>query len=175
MAPFPPIERWRLPQAACELTREAVMPAGRHGCESGVFWLGTRDSLSDIAVVVFPTGDGVKETPFYWSVSPEVYAAVSAWAKPRGFALVAVAHTHLESGRPRMSRTDRRQGLKVPDALAIILPRAGRESEPSAWGWFVYEGGDYRELAPDERTRRVEMTSGGAQFVVIGSDAEESA
>src|SRR5919198_6198598 len=76
MTPFPPIERWRVPAAACELTRDAVMPAGRHGCECGAFWLGERATVSEVTAVVYPTGAGVEETPFYWSVAPKVYAAV---------------------------------------------------------------------------------------------------
>jgi hypothetical protein len=39
-----------------------------------------------------------------------------------------------------MSRTDRRDGLKTPDAPAIIVPRAGREDDTGRWGWFVYDG-----------------------------------
>jgi hypothetical protein len=170
MAPFPPIKRWRLPQAACELTRSSVMPAGRRGDESGVFWLGRRDQVSEITAVVFPTGDGVRETQFSWSVSAEVYAAVSAWAKPRGLALLGVAHTHLSRARPQMSRTDRFQGPKVPDALSIIVPAQSREPDPSDWAWFVYTAGDYRQMTTAEHIRRVELTDGKVEFAVIGSD-----
>jgi|SRR5581483_3109763 len=174
MTPFPPIERWRVPVAACELTRDAVMPAGRHGCESGVFWLGERATVSEVTAVVYPTGVGVEETPFYWSVAPEVFAAVSAWAKPRRLSLLAVVHTHLSAQRPHMSRTDRRDGLKTLDALAIIVPRAGREVDIGRWGWFVYGDGDYRELGDAERAGRVEMTARAAGFVVVG-EVEEAA
>ena len=105
--PYPRIERWRLPQAACELTRSAVMPAGRRGVESGVFWLGDRAATSAITAVAHPTGEGVEETPFSWRVSPEVYAAIARWARPRGLTLLAVAHVHLSEARPRLSPTDR--------------------------------------------------------------------
>jgi hypothetical protein len=172
MTPFPPIERWSVPEAACELTSNAVMPAGRHGCESGVFWLGTRATVSEVSAVIHPTGAGVEETPFYWSVAPEVYAAVATWAKPRGLSLLAVVHTHLSARYPRMSRTDRRDGLKIPDALAIIVPGAGDEADPSRWGWFVFGDGDYRELLAVERARRVEITDAAADLVVIGEAGE---
>ncbi len=174
MAPFPPITQWRLPQAACELTRSSVMPAGRRGDESGVFWLGRRDKVSEITAVVFPAGDGVHETPICWSVSAEVYAAVSAWARPVGLALLGVAHTHLCRAKPQMSRTDRFQGMKVPDALSIIVPAMGRERDPSGWAWFVYTAGDYREMTTAETVRRVELTDGKVEFAVIGSDARRT-
>src|SRR5437016_5941324 len=125
MTPFPSIERWLVPTRACELTRDAVTPAGRAGCESGVFWLGSRAAVSEVKTVVFPVGDGVEETPFYWSVAPEVYAAVTKLAKPQGLTLLAVVHTHRSSRPPEMSRTDRRDGLKTPDALAVIVPGGG--------------------------------------------------
>jgi hypothetical protein len=174
MAPFPPIKRWRLPQAACELTRNSVMPAGRRGDESGVFWLGCRDQVSEITAVVFPTGEGVQETPLCWSVSAEVYAAVSAWARRRGLALLGVAHTHMTHARPRMSPTDRSQGLKVPDALSIIVPAKSREPDPADWAWFVYAAGDYRELTPAEHVRRVELTDGQVEFAVIESEGSRT-
>src|ERR1022692_4091598 len=102
MAPYPPIERWRIPEAACELTRESVQLAGRRRVESGVFWLGTRVATSIVRVVAKPVGGGVVEEPWQWSVSPELYAAVAAYAKPRGLTLLAVLHTHLSSRSPRM-------------------------------------------------------------------------
>jgi len=176
MLPFPPIERWRLPEVACELTLNAVMPAGRRGCESGVLWLGQRDALSVITAVVHPIGEGVEETSCFWSISPEAYAAVSAWARPRRLTLLAVAHIHLGAGRARMSETDRKQGLKVTDALSIIVPRGGLESDPSAWGWFVFDEGDYRELEELEQVRRIELTSTGeVEFARIDTGTQEPA
>jgi hypothetical protein len=63
MTPFPSIERWRLPRMACERTRQAVLPAGRRGNESGVFWVGRRQATTTISAVIFPTGPGVVEAP----------------------------------------------------------------------------------------------------------------
>jgi proteasome lid subunit RPN8/RPN11 len=170
MTPFPPIERWRVPETACELTCNAVTPAGLAGCESGVFWLGRRDAVSEVTAVAFPVGEGVEETPFYWSVAPEVYAAITAWAKPRGLSLLAVAHTHLSSRPPRLSATDRRNGLKTPEALAVIVPNGGEEADPGHWGWFVYENADYRTLDEAERAARLEFVRSEAEFVVIGDE-----
>lgn len=144
------------------------MPAGRVGCESGVFWLGVRDRVSEVITVVFPVGDGVEETPFYWSVTPEVYAAVTALAKPQGLTLLAVVHTHLSAHTPEMTLTDRREGLKTPDALALIVPGGGDERDTARWGWFVYESGDYRPLAEDERAARIELTEGEATLAIVG-------
>src|SRR5712691_10627707 len=104
MAPFPPIERWLVPEAACEQTREAVLPAGRRGTESGVFWLGTRAATSIVRTVAMPIGVGVVEEPWRWSVSAQLYGAVAAYAKPRSLTLLAVVHTHLSARVPHLSR-----------------------------------------------------------------------
>jgi hypothetical protein len=170
MAPYPPIERWQVTEKVCELSRNAVQPAGLVGCESGVFWLGRRAGASEITVVVHPVGDGVQETPFDWRVAPEVYAAVTAWAKPRSLTLLAVVHTHLSALPPRMSPTDRHQGLKTPDALAVIIPSAGAEPDPRRWGWFVYSGDDYRPLGTAEMKARVAIVPGAADLIVVGDE-----
>jgi len=166
MTPFPPIERWRLPRGACERTRQAVLPAGRRGNESGIFWVGRRQPTSTISAVIVPAGPGVVQAPGRWSVTPEVYATVASWAKPRGLSLLAVVHTHLGVLPPRLSRTDRMQGLKVPDALAVIIGRGGGEPDANAWGWFVYDGG-YRELGGAERAERLEVVDDTIDFITI--------
>ena len=170
MAPYPPIERWIVPLKACEQTRLALLPAGRCGCESGVFWLGERASTSSVAAVVKPIGSGVVESPWQWSVAPEVYAAVTAWAKPRGLTLLAAVHSHLSTRRPRMSPTDRSQGLKVPDALAVIVPTGGDELDTTRWGWFVYESDDYRTLEEKELAARVRLTARGCEYEEISKE-----
>ena len=73
-----------------------------------------------------------------------------------------------------MSPTDRRDGLKIPDALAVIIPRGGHEPDTDTWGWFVYDGGDYRELDHAERSRRITLTDGPTEFAVVRR-AEEAA
>lgn len=169
MAPFPPIERWLVPEAACEQTREAVLPAGRRGTESGVFWLGTRAATSIVRTVAMPIGVGVIEEPWRWSVSAELYGAVAAYAKPRGLTLLAVVHTHLSARVPHLSRTDRMQGLKVQDALAVIIGSAGEERDPARWGWFVYDRGDYRDIGLDERAERIVTTDAATDFIQIAA------
>jgi hypothetical protein len=171
MVPYPPIERWLVPEAVCELTRNSVLPAGRRGTESGVFWLGTRATTSIVCVAAMPVGVGVVEEAWQWSVSAELYAAVAAYAKPRGLTLLGVVHTHLSTRVPHLSRTDRMQGLKVQDALAIVIGSGGEEPDPARWGWFVYDTADYRRLAAGERAGRIAMTHEPAEFVEITAGA----
>jgi len=167
MVLYPPVSRWLIPEAACELTRESVQPAGRRGTESGVFWLGTRATTSIVRVVAKPAGIGVVEEPWRWSVSAELYAAIAAYARPRCLTLLGVVHTHLSPRVPRLSPTDRTRGLKINDALAVIIGSAGGELDPAHWGWFVYGPRGYRRLAAGERAERITMTTEPAEFVDI--------
>lgn len=164
---YPPISRWLIPEAACELTRESVQPAGRRGTESGVFWLGTRATTSIVRVVAKPVGIGVIEEPWQWSVSAELYGAVAAYARPRDLTLLAVVHTHLSPRVPRLSPTDRTRGLKIKDALAIIIGSAGGEPDSARWGWFVYGPSGYRSLTTGEQAKRITMTTEPTEFVDI--------
>src|SRR6266511_444721 len=107
MTPYPPIERWLVPQAALDATLDQVVPASRRGNESGSFLLGRRESAARTSVVALPRGRGVEETPWHWKVGTEVYGQISSWAKPRGLALLAVLHTHLGDVPARLSRADR--------------------------------------------------------------------
>jgi hypothetical protein len=93
-------------------------------------------------------------------------AARAVAACRRSYAPERAASAHVAHGPARRAED--------PDALAIIVPRAGREADTGRWGWFVYGDGDYRELGDAERAGRVEMTAPAADFVVIG-EVEEAA
>lgn len=155
MTPYPPIERWLVPQAALDATLDAVVPASRRGNESGSFLLGQRGREARISVVVLPRGRGVCETPWYWQVGAEVYGQISSWAKPRGLSLLAVLHTHLEDIPPRLSRADRTRSVRAPGVLAVVMGRGGEERNVYAWGWYVYDSDDYRRLDDTELGARV--------------------
>ena len=113
-----------------------------------------------------PVGAGVIELPWQWSVTAEVYAAVRMGEAARPHASAAV-HTHLSSHTPRMSRTDRTQGLKVPDGLAVIVRAGGEEADPRRWGWFVYDDGDYRTLDAGELGARITFTAADVDYAEI--------
>src|SRR5438552_2978553 len=157
MTPYPPIERWLVPQAALDATLEMVVPASRRGNESGSFLLGRREPEARVSVVVLPRGRGVEETPWYWKVGAEVYGQISSWAKRRGLALLAILHTHLEDVPARLSRADRTRSVRAPGVLAVVIGRGGEERNALAWGWYVYDSDDYRQLDESELAARVEI------------------
>jgi hypothetical protein len=78
-----------------------------------------------------------------------------------------VVHSHVEFVPSRLSRTDRTQGLKVPDALAVIVGEGGHQPAVDAWGWFVYHDCDYRELGDAELAARLELVDDTSDFVTI--------
>ena len=164
------IENWVIADGIFRRTLDAVSPIGRSGREAGVFWLGEREPTAHIHSVVLPHGNGVEEHRGRWVVSPEVFGVVTRWAKPRKLCLLGVAHIHLRGVPPVLSWSDRNLGIRYPDMLATVIGNGGEDSDHLDWGWYVFEGGDYRSLAHDEVRERVRIDPAG-QFEVWSADA----
>jgi hypothetical protein len=156
---YPPIEEWFIPNGACAATLAGVRPAGARGSEAGAFWLGSRSRRSRIEAVVLPSGRGVEEYPSRWRVSPEVFGAISRWAKPLKLTLLAIVHTHLPGVPVELSWVDRTEGVHAPDMLAMVIGNGGLDQCHSDWGWFVYEGNDYRRMPTSELSNRIRLTN----------------
>ena len=157
--PYPEINEWILPAAAERATLDGVRPPGQRGNESGAFWLGVRASVAPVRAVVLPQGKGVDENPGQWRVSPEVFGAISRWAKPRGLTLLGIAHTHIRGVPARLSWADRNRSVRVPGILAVVIGNGGDDDDRYDWGWYVYEDEDYRQLLRPELMRRVQGNS----------------
>lgn len=155
--PYPEIREWVLSAAARGATLDGVRPPGRRGRESGAFWLGVRQGVAQVTAVVLPNGGGVEEGIGYWRVSPEVFGAISRWAKPRGLTLLGIAHTHVRGVPARLSWSDRHRSVCVPGILSVVIGNAGEDEDHYDWGWYVYEADDYRELPRYELTQRVKV------------------
>lgn len=148
--PYPAIDAWVLPHAALRATIAAVLPSGRLGRESGVFWIGDRTAVSVVRSVVHPIGLGVAEHPGQWRVAPEVFGLISRWAKEMGSSLLGVAHIHGPGVPPRLSRPDRKQSVQAPGVLSVVIGNGGADEDFHDWGWYLYEDGDYRRLGRHE-------------------------
>lgn len=169
-SPYPPIDEWRVPEAAVAGTLAGVADGGRRGVESGVFWLGKRAPISKVGAVVLLRGHGVVETRARWGVSPEAYGHVARWARERRLALLATAHIHGHDLLPGLSRLDRRHLVRAPDLLALVLGDGGEERDPSRWSWNVCVGGDFRKLAKAEFARRVTFVDAPVLFARADAD-----
>jgi hypothetical protein len=112
-----------------------------------------------VSAVVLPRGKGVDESPAQWRVSPEVFGAISRWARPGGLTLLGIAHTHVRGVPARLSWADRHRSVRVPGILAVVIGNAGQDDDHYGWGWYVYEDDDYRELLRPELMRRVQGSS----------------
>lgn len=127
-----------------------VREAGESVRESGALWVGNRSKVAHVSAVVFLRGNGVEETADRWKVAPEVFGAVTRWAKPQAFSLLAVVHTHLRGVPPRLSRADQEYSVQVPGILAVIIGDAGAEMDHRRWGWYVYDRGRYGRLTTQD-------------------------
>lgn len=158
-SPYPPIESWRVPEAAVAATLASVVTGGRRGVEAGVFWLGTRDATSTVRAVVHMRGSGVVEAEGLWEVGTEAYGQVSRWARERAFVLLATAHIHGHGVPVRLSGLDRRHLVRAPDLLGIVIGEAGEEREPLRWSWNVCGDDEFRALDTAELARRVSFVN----------------
>jgi hypothetical protein len=157
-SPYPPIEQWRLPSSAVAATLSSVVGAGRLGDEAGVFWLGERSTVSRVRAVVSLRGRGVLESPGRWQVSSAVYGVVSRLARDHEQTLLGTAHTHGRGIPVGLSLTDRRDGVRVPDFLAIVIGNGGADNDLHDWSFNVFERRDFRELSIEEFHERVVPT-----------------
>src|SRR6266852_5582594 len=94
-ASYPAVEKWVIAEGIFHRTLDGVRAVGQSGREAGAFWLGRREATALVDSVVLPHGIGVEEHRGRWAVSPEVFGAITSWARPRSLSLLAVAHTHV--------------------------------------------------------------------------------
>lgn len=161
MEPYPSIANWRIPTDALQRTLEGVRSAGDRGKESGALWLGHRAFTAKVTAVVLPQGEGVIEAPDHWQIGPEVMAAITTWARPRGLVMLGMLHIHIGHS-VALSWSDRHRVVQVPGMLSIVVGDAGREAISDLWGWYVYEAGGYRHLIPPERQQRIILDDNAA-------------
>jgi hypothetical protein len=169
-ASYPTVEKWVIAEGIFHRTFDGVRPIGQSGREAGAFWLGRREATAHVYSVVLPHGIGVEEHRGRWAVSPEVFGAITRWAKPRNLCLLAVAHTHVRGVPPVLSWTDRNLGVRVPGMLAAVIGNGGADADHLKWGWYVFENTDYRTLAQDEISERIRIDQNG-EFEAWSADA----
>ncbi len=119
-------------------------------------WLGRRDDISVITTVVLPRGNGVIGAPYQWQVAPEVMGVITQWARPQALVMLGLFHIHVGCS-VAMSWSDRNRVVQVPGMLSVIAGEKGREADLDRWGWYLYEGGEYRGLTPTERQLRIRI------------------
>ena len=169
-ANYPTVNRWVIAEGVFRQTLAGVRPIGQSGKEAGAFWLGRREATAHVDSVVLPHGIGVEEHRGRWAVSPEVFGAITQWAKPRNLCLLAVAHTHVRGVPPVLSWTDRNLGIRVPGMLAAVIGNGGDDSDHLMWGWYVFENDDYILLSQHDIGERIRVDAGGS-FEVWVADA----
>lgn len=168
MTPYPRINRWIVPQAACAATLDGVAAAGLLGCEAGAFWLGRREAVAAVTCVAVMRGRGIVEEPGRWIVSPAAYGAVASWARPRGLVLLGTAHTHGAGIPVGLSSIDRKHLPRAPGILAVVVVEGGAERDPHQWAWNVFDEGAFVRFAPDVYGR-VDFDSNASIEVVLAS------
>lgn len=164
---YPPIARWLIPETARVATLRGLRRAGQHRREGGALWFGTRGPEARVLAVATVSGNGVVEGYGSWSLSPTAYGRIGEWASGRGHVLLGLIHSHGGSGvlATSLSSTDRFATVHVPDFLSVIVGRRGDEEDPRAWGYYVFENGDFRRLEVAEVDDRILWAAGPVEHV----------
>jgi hypothetical protein len=120
---FPKINKWLIPKAALDRSREEMAQDGRVGNEGISLWLGTKErGEARLTHAVFLRGNGVRKSPFNIHIEPELMREVHEHAEAAGVILIGQIHSHSRYCGIDLSPTDHAYGIHVPYFLSIVCP-----------------------------------------------------
>ncbi len=173
MTHFPPIDSWRIPEAALTQSLSEMARDGAFGTEGIVLWLGRRHhGTAEVTHLVAPRGPGMEKRPDLLVIKPALMSEVTDVAVELGVVLVGQIHSHGPWHGVDLSITDRRYGVAVPHHLSIVAPNyamtPGTRIEDC--GVHVFEPGyGYRRLGAPEVASRLQVVPGSQlPLVVVG-------
>jgi hypothetical protein len=79
-------------------------------------------------------------------------------------------HTHGRRIPVALSLTDRRDGVRVPDFLAVVIGNGGADNDLDDWSFNVFERRDFRELSIEEFRERVVSTEDEVDLWRVSAD-----
>lgn len=116
-----------------------------------------------VTEVAISGSKGVLRHPRLYDVSGAANEELQDWAFERGLIIAAQWHTHRFGAY--MSDTDLTSGINIPGMITAIIPEF--ENPPTdhrAWGWWMFEEGEWRDVAPPT------LVPGDTQAVVFDED-----
>jgi len=120
---FPKINRWLIPQAALNRSREEMAQDGRRGNEGISLWLGTKKrGEARLTRIVFLRGRGIYKSPLNIQIDPELMRQVHEKAEVVGAILIGQIHSHGRHYGVNLSPTDHTYGVRVPYFLSVVCP-----------------------------------------------------
>lgn len=137
---------FRLPVDAVIVVVEHVRYYGRQGVETGAFLIAPA-SATTITTLALAGTEGIVRRRELFRASGRALERLFTWTDHNHLLIRAQIHSH--RGLAFLSETDMRHGFSVDGFTTIVIPRYfSPPGEIRAWGWWRYEGGMWRSLAP---------------------------
>jgi hypothetical protein len=136
----------RIPFAVADLVHDHVVSYGALDVETGLF-LGTERGADIATTVAFAGTRGVERHWGRLGISGRAISQLLRYLADHH--LVALAQVHSHRGPAGLSRTDLDHGFSVEGFTSAVIPYyTNPDHDPSRWGWWRYERGDWYEATP---------------------------
>jgi hypothetical protein len=164
---FPKINKWLIPKAALDRSREEMAQDGRMGNEGISLWLGTKErGEARLTHVVFLRGNGVRKSPFNIHIEPELMREVHEHAEAAGVILIGQIHSHSRYCSIDLSPTDHAHGIRVPYFLSIVCPDFAQTESTTIMDCGVHI------FLPDQGYVRLAAENISKQIIVLEEDVK---
>jgi hypothetical protein len=135
------------PDAALGRLTADIATYGAQKLETGAFLLAPAEQPDRLTVLALTDTRGIIRQRNHFRVAAEALERLFDWAEEHRLRVRTQVHSH--AGSAVLSQTDRTHGLNVPGFTTTIVPCfADPPRTPAAWGWWRYEDGDWRAVAP---------------------------
>ncbi len=120
---------------------------GTADVETGAFLLAPADKADEVDVVAFAGMEGITRRRDVFGVSGRAIERLFGWAEDHAMRVRALVHSH--ERRAFLSDTDLGHGFAVRGFTTAIVPwYASPPTDPTRWGWWRYEAGNWQAIEP---------------------------
>ena len=142
-----------IPTTIADLVRDHVADYGQLDVETGLFLAGPRGS-DTVTTVAFAGSRGVERQWGLLTLSGNAITKLLRFLTQQD--LVALAQVHSHQGAAFLSRTDLEHGFSVEGFTSAVIPNYSQPPhDPHSWGWWRYQGDEWRPTQPFELTTSV--------------------
>jgi proteasome lid subunit RPN8/RPN11 len=136
--------RLQIPRMGASAITRHVGDFGARGVETGGFLI-TAPGQGQVLTVAFAGVSDVLRRRDHFRIGGEALASLFAWVGEADLTIAAQFHSH--RGAAFLSEVDLEHGFSVEGFVTCVLPRYTEpDGDPSAWGWWRYEQGQWHTI-----------------------------
>lgn len=135
-----------VPGGAPEIIAAETARFGALGVETGGFLLSAAGS-DEPSVVALAGERGITRHPRLLEISALALDRLFRFADAERLRVRVQFHSHRDEAF--LSVTDKELGLRVPEFISAVIPTfADPPTDPRSWGWWMFDGREWVEVAP---------------------------